>query len=160
VNHTSYDTLAGDGRLLTRPLLTGWSEHRASTARRPTAASINSLKGGRTAPFDEQSIINEQLFASLDVAQRVEVDATALLLGLAVRDAAMVHPARRVSAAGERFSSDCYAKGRRSAQLSAGAAAVSAPHKILCFGTFEMEFSTAQYRATLCLTLYGLTDFR
>lgn len=79
MNHTSYDTLAGDGRLLTRPLLTGWSEHRASTARRPTAASINSLKGGRTAPFDEQSIINEQLFASLDVAQRVEVDATALL---------------------------------------------------------------------------------
>lgn len=61
-------------------------------------ALIKPLEGGRPAPFDEQSIVNEQLFAWLNVTQRVDIDATALLLRLAVGRATVVYPAGRVSA--------------------------------------------------------------
>jgi hypothetical protein len=65
---------------------------------------IEPLDGGRPAPFDEQSTVNEQLFARLNGTQRVEIDATALLLRLAVGRAAVVHPARRISAGADRCS--------------------------------------------------------
>ncbi len=54
------------------------------TATSPAAAPVLRFKGNGFASFDMQSIVNEQLFDRLDLAERVNEAAASPLLSLAI----------------------------------------------------------------------------
>src|SRR4051794_18287626 len=74
-----------------------WRQHGATAAGRAAAAFELFLDLRSVTLFEDQAIVEKQLFPRANLAQRLDEDAAAVLLGLAVGLAGVVDPAGRVA---------------------------------------------------------------
>src|SRR6478752_4217181 len=73
-------------------------EHRAATAASAAPTCVKALERRRSAPFDVERVVDEDLCALSNLACRPDEDPVALLFGFTVRRATVINPARGVAA--------------------------------------------------------------
>ena len=73
-------------------------QHRAATAASAAPTCVKALERRRSAPFDVERVVDEDLRARFNLACRPDEDPVTLLFGLTVGRATVIDPTRRVAA--------------------------------------------------------------